>query len=154
MFGVSYAGFYDAVIRTRTYQTGQMVNEDRASGLQGVSNPHSSFLYYASANGLPGVLVTTLLFAAFLAVQWRSLGCSGRVGRIVWCWMVMIYLLYGVTLPTLYNTKVMYLPAAAAIGRIAAERARRRSLAAVPAATAARTRSDPAPAAIGAPARG
>jgi O-antigen ligase len=113
--GVSYSGFYDAVIQTATYQTGSMAQESPESGSQGASNPHNTLLYYASANGLPGFLLVTVIFVTFLGYAWRSLAEHGLSGRGVAVALAGGYFLYGMTLPDLLETPVFYWPAAVAI---------------------------------------
>lgn len=134
-FGVSYSGFYDAIVQTGSYRTGLMANESRVAGVRGESNPHSSFLYYAAANGVPGILTTLSLFLGFQLLLWQALSRHGARGRAVWFCVVTTYLLYGATLPNMFNTKVIYLPAAMAVGCIAVPRSVRHApMAAVPAA--------------------
>lgn len=157
VFGVSYSGFYDAITRTAMYRTGQMADENREAGSRGESNPHSSILYYAAANGVPGLIVSMMLSCWFLALLYRSLSLSGPTGRGVWVCAAAVYLLYAATLPTLFNTKVLYLPAAVAVGQIVMVRRKRRRVpetvrAAPPSGAAIRTPALNLPAAPGEPA--
>jgi len=118
LVGVSYSGFYDAVIKTRAYKSGGMVDEDAESGRRGQSNPHNSFLYYASAGGIPGLLLSVAMYALFLLHFWRSLEPK-RLGAIVlWGCFAFAYFIYGMTLPTLYDTEVLYVPATVVIAML------------------------------------
>lgn len=127
-FGVGYGGFYDAALRTRAYWDYDAAFEDPEAGARGETNPHSSFLYYASANGLPGLLVVMALFVTALASFWFALGRAGTAARVLFCCLCAGYLVFAGTLPTLFNTSVLYLPAAVAVtmSRVAAVHARPR----------------------------
>jgi O-antigen ligase len=133
--GVSYGGFYDAIIRTSAYRSGRMIEEDPEAGQQGISNPHSSFLYYASANGVPGLLVCAGIYLVFLAHLLRSVRHRGMAGYVFWACCAITYFIYGMTLPTLFSTPVLYLPAAVAIAIVMGQR----SLAVVPTPTVSQT---------------
>jgi len=124
LFGVGYAGFYDAATVTRSYRSLRAAPEDAEAGRLGQSNPHSSFLYYAAANGLLGALLTLLLFIVTLKAIGRRLVAGGTHGKIVLSCIIVSYLIFAFTLPTLFNTVVMYFPAA--IGIALSERARSR----------------------------
>lgn len=115
LLGVGYAGFYDAVMATESYYSDKCTPEDPEAGKLGQSNPHNSFLYYASANGLPGLLLTIFLFMMALRVFWRILSHHGVSGKILWICLVAAYFIYGNTLPTLFNTSILYIPLAVAI---------------------------------------
>jgi len=113
--GVGYSGFYEAVTQTVTYRSGGAVEETASR----TANPHNAFLYYASANGLPGLVVVVVLFLLFVDVLRRSLlPYYGNAGRVVWVCLSVAYFIHGNTLPTLYNTEVMYLPAAVAFSQL------------------------------------
>jgi hypothetical protein len=110
--GVSYAGFYKAIIRTAAYQSGRMVEESDSEW--GQANPHNSFLYHAAGTGVPGFVVACIVF--FYA-GWLLLGSVrpfGRVGIGVWACLMLGYVVYGITLPSLFNTTVLYVPASVA----------------------------------------
>jgi O-antigen ligase len=123
LVGVSYSGFYDAITRTPSYRTGQMADEDPEAGASGQSNPHNSFLFYAATNGFPGLVIVSLLFVVFLHQLFRSLTGYGLSGRAIWACLALAYVLYGFTLPTLFDTEVLYLPAAVAMAQVAEQRA-------------------------------
>lgn len=120
--GVSYGGFYDAITHTAAYRSGEASDEDPSVASLGLANPHNSFLYYASANGVPGLLVVCAVFIGFLGALYRSLGDGGLSGRGVWVWMAAGYFIYAMTLPTLFDTAVLYVPAAVAIAMTVRER--------------------------------
>ena len=118
LFGVGYGGFYDAATATEAYKSPESAKEDPEAGARGESNPHSSFLYYASANGLPGVAVTLLLFGFILEAFRRALFWRGLPGMVLWACLAFVYLIFGLTLPTLFNSSVIYLPAAVALSTV------------------------------------
>ncbi|MDD3986003.1 MAG: O-antigen ligase family protein [Methanobacterium sp.] len=115
LFGVGSGGFYEAVIKTEGYHYKESCKEDIKSGKEGKSNPHNSFLYYAAANGFPGLFLCVFLFIMALHLFRKSLLSRGISGKILWCCLTFAYFIYGMTLPTLYNSIVLYLPIAFAI---------------------------------------
>ena len=115
LLGVGYGGFYDAATATEGYKSDRSAEEDAEAGQRGESNPHNSFLYYASANGLPGLFLTMLLFIMVLGAFWRTLSRNGMSGRVLWVCLAVSYFIFGMTLPTLFNTSILYVPAAVAI---------------------------------------
>jgi O-antigen ligase len=127
LFGVSYSGFYDALKTTTPYQSGLMIEEDPRQASLGIPNPHNSLLYYASANGLPGLILAVALFVSFLRALWRSRRGRGLAGAgIIGC-LALAYFIYAMTLPSLFSTEVLYVPAACAMCYVSAQwRARAR----------------------------
>jgi hypothetical protein len=125
VFGVGYGGFYYAAIATNAYHGGLSAIEEPERGARGESNPHSSFLYYAAANGIPGLALSLLLFSALMLLLSRPLISQGLTGFVLWSSLVFGYLIFGLTLPTLLNTPILYLPAAFALCFPVARRRRR-----------------------------
>ena len=115
IFGVGSGGFYDAAVKTESYRSPRATEEDSAAGAAGRTNPHNSFLYYASANGLPGLLLAVLLFIRSLQAFWRPFSHRGSQGRVLWGCLAAVYVIYGMTLPSLFNGMSMYLPVAFAM---------------------------------------
>ena len=117
LFGVSYGGFYDAATATEAYKSDRSLKEDAEAGARGESNPHSSFLYYASADGISGLIVPPLLLTGALWTFRKALSGRGVSGNVLWGALAFGYLIFGLTLPTLFNSSVLYLPVAAVICR-------------------------------------
>jgi O-antigen ligase len=113
LLGVGYSGFYDAITQTQTYRSGVMVDEDPEAGTQGQSNPHNTFLLYASANGVPGFLLATGIYLS-IVFQMIFMYPKDRVLRFIMVCLAGAYFIYGMTLPTLLNTPVMFIAAAMA----------------------------------------
>lgn len=114
-FGVSYGGFYDAAIQTDGYNSSNSTPEDSQAGKNRESNPHSSFLYYASANGILGLFLSIILFITGIKIFWEYLSIHRGTGLVLWIVLSLGYFIYGLTLPTLYNTSTFYMPIAFAI---------------------------------------
>jgi hypothetical protein len=112
VFGVSYGGFYEAAMATEASKDSRAAQESAEAGARGESNPHSSFLYYASANGIPGILWTVIVLGFGLITLARPMLARGIPGLAVWGSFVFAYLVFGLTLPTLFNSPVLYLPVA------------------------------------------
>ena len=115
--GVGYSGLYDAYAEARTGYEHLALTEVEGSR---ATNPHNSFLYYIGANGFPGLVVVSVLFVAAGVLLFRSCAVYGLHGRLLWMWMTCALVVYGFTLPTLFNTEVLYLPVAVAVAHVAA----------------------------------
>lgn len=109
LFGVSYMGFADAVSKTNAYKYGSYkVIETDAAG----ANPHNAFLYYISANGILGWLITIGLYLTFLWVSARFLWPFGLLGLVIFGCLFGATIIHVNTLPSFFNTPIMYLPCA------------------------------------------
>lgn len=108
--GVSYSGFRNAIMSTVAYSWGDISEDPDYRG----SNPHNSFLYYTATNGFPGMIVVILLLIIFLKTLKNSLLPYGKSGRIVAICITISVIIYGNTLPGLFSTSILYLPAAVA----------------------------------------
>jgi O-antigen ligase len=132
LVGVGYTGFYDAVILTPTYLSGFMADEGVGLEAQRLANPHNAFLYYIAGNGVMGLVLGPLIFLQFVLVLRKSLWHHGTHGTILWVCIVTAYFVNAMTLPTLFNTEVLYVAAAVAFvqqravtSRLATQTARR-----------------------------
>lgn len=111
--GVGYSGFYDAMLSTETYQYGQAAEE--VSMLE--ANPHAAFLWYASAGGIPGALLSLVLFAMLINSMRIGLKSTlGQSGRMLFILLAPVYLVIGMTVPYLFNSIILIVPAAIAAG--------------------------------------
>jgi O-antigen ligase/polysaccharide polymerase Wzy-like membrane protein len=124
--GVGYGGFYDAATATDAYKMPYAGKADPDPEVRGMWHPESSFLYHAYALGVPGLVVVLSLFLLCLNAIRRSLWSRGLVGKELSLFLAAGYLIFGLTLPTLFNTAVLYVPAAVSLYS-AAEASRRRS---------------------------
>jgi hypothetical protein len=115
VFGVGYGGFYDAAMETNAEKSPRAAKEDPEAGARGESNPHSSFLYYTMANGFGGLVITLMLIWSASDLFAGSLFRYGLAGKGVWAALSGAYLVFGLTLPTLFNSSILYLPAALAV---------------------------------------
>lgn len=119
--GVGYSGFRDAMMQTDVYATGRAADESLVDAAD--SNPHSLFLYYASAGGVPGAILCVAVFALLCAAFLRGLGPYGVLGKALALFLATAYFVMGTSVPYLFNSSVMLVPAALAAGlhaRIAA----------------------------------
>lgn len=114
LFGAGLGGFYDAEITTDAYKSDRAAKDDPVLGSMGQSHPESSFLYYAAGTGFIGLCVVTLIFAEGVMLLKRALWPRKMSGRITWLMLLSAYLVFGLTLPTLFNGSILYLPAAIA----------------------------------------
>jgi O-antigen ligase len=123
--GVSHGGFYDAITHTETYHSGEMAEEDPEGAETAQANPHNTFLNYAAANGVPGLVLSVLIYIVFVAYLYRSLDGIGFAGSVLCGSIALAYFIYGNTLQTMYDTAVLYVPVSVAIARVTKQRAAR-----------------------------
>jgi hypothetical protein len=110
--GVGYSGFFDAMTSTAVYESGRAAQE-----VDYTANPHSTFLYYASAGSLPGAVMIIGVFLFLL----HSMRCGlvfamGRPGNVFFALAAPSYLAIGVAVPYLVNSIILIVPAAIAAG--------------------------------------
>lgn len=117
LVGVGYSGFFDAVTATPTYKSGLMADEGSGAAAQRLANPHNAFLYYVAANGVFGLVLGPLLFVAVTQALFGSLRPYGLPGLVVWLSFVAAYFINAMTLPTLFNSEVIYITAAVAFSQ-------------------------------------
>lgn len=115
--GVSYSGFYSAITVTRAYHSGSIGEEVGGPNQKG-ANPHNSFLYYIAANGSVGLVLVSMLFVSFLRILYRNFLPYGTPGLVLWVCFALAYFVNAMTLPTLFSTEVLYLPAALAFSEL------------------------------------
>lgn len=105
--GVGYSGFYDAVITTDQYKSGQAAIEE---GLD--ANPHASILYFATSGGIPGLIIGCVVFYKLMRVLKISLSVLyGCYGKILFAFSFLSYVLISLTVPYLLNSTILILPA-------------------------------------------
>jgi O-antigen ligase len=114
LLGVGYSGFYDAVVATPTYKSGSMADEGVGLSAQRIANPHNAILYYVSANGVFGLTISMMIVLLFARSVRASLLKHRTEGTIVCACILSAYFVNAMTLPTLFNTEVMYAAAAVA----------------------------------------
>lgn len=111
-WGVGYSGFFDAITATDIYRSGQMVTEEDLD-----ANPHSAFLYYSSAGGIPGGIIIIAVFIMLLNSLRLGLGSSlGPPGMAFFALAAPAFLLIGLSVPYLVNSIILIVPAAIAAG--------------------------------------
>jgi hypothetical protein len=70
--GVGYSGFYDAMSATDIYRFGRANAEESVAD----ANPHATFLWYSTAGGLPGGILSIIVFVALLNDLRRGLNST------------------------------------------------------------------------------
>lgn len=111
--GVGYSGFYEAIIKTEAYQNPHAATE--VSSLE--ANPHATFLWYTTAGGILGGLLSLMLFLQLL--NSLRVGLLAAFGKDGWAFFLCIspaFLLMGLTVPYLFNSIILIGPTAIAAG--------------------------------------
>ncbi len=112
LVGVSYSGFAEE------FRSHLIAGEYGKSDYSQSFNPHNSFLYYISSNGLIAIPVMMMIFIGFANSFYLSLKMYGKSGLVVWFCLVIAYILFGNALPSLFKTEIMMLPAAVSFSDI------------------------------------
>ena len=115
LVGVGPGGFYAAERETDAHKSPWAGAEDVDAGAKGQAHPESSFLYYACADGLIGLFLVISIFFFSVGSLRRAFADRGTAGTVVWACCSLGYMIFGLTLPTLFNTSILYLPVAVAI---------------------------------------
>ena len=110
--GVGYSGFFDAMTATEIYRSGRAATE-----WDYTANPHSGFLYYASAGGIPGGVMVIAVFVMLLnAMRFGLASAMGRPGLVLFVLVALPFLVIGLTVPYIFNSVIVIAPAAIAAG--------------------------------------
>ena len=115
VIGAGLGGFYDAAIKTEAYKSSRAVTEDAELGSEGQSHPESSFLYYGAGTGVLGLIIVGILFVVGLEIFRRHFWNRRFAGKALWAMLAVAYFVFGMTLPTLYNSSIFYIPLAVAV---------------------------------------
>lgn len=112
-FGVGYSGFYNAMTKTAAYQRPDAAVEESPID----ANPHSTFLWYASAGGIPGLMLAVFVFAFLLGrLRYGLRVVYGDSGFIPFSLIAAAYLVMGLTVPYLFSNIILIFPAAYVVG--------------------------------------
>lgn len=112
-FGVGYSGFYNSVIKTDAYRWPDAAEFDDPEE----ANPHSTFLWYASAGGIPGLMLVISVFACLLGRLHSGLrAVFGNRGFVLFSLISPAYLVMGLTVPYLFSNIILIFPAAYVLG--------------------------------------
>lgn len=111
--GVGYSGFFNAMTATDTYRSGEAAEEESPVD----ANPHATFLWYATAGGIPGGLMAFAVFVMLLnSMRFGLISAMGRPGLVLFVFAALPFLLVGLTVPYLLSSVILIVPAAIAAG--------------------------------------
>lgn len=112
--GVGYSGFRDAMIRTKAYQNPNAANEGSLGPED--SNPHGTFLYYASAGGIVGGVLSVAIYVMLCKLCAWGFRPFGNTGRTLVILISSAYFVIAMSVPYLINSVIMILPVGVAAG--------------------------------------
>jgi hypothetical protein len=112
--GVGYSGFHAAMMQTESYRSGWAADE--TSIPEEDSNPHSLFLYYASAGGLVGAALAIAVFVFLCLALFRGVGLYGLSGSLLALFSTIAFFVLAISVGYLFNSCVMLIPAAVSAG--------------------------------------
>ena len=108
IFGVGYNGFYNAILETNAHRSGEMSEEEGSRN----ANPHNAFLYYISANGLTGWIITIVVFLMSMSIYFKYFIIYRGIGVLIVFFILCVFIIQTNTLISFFNTPIMYIPTA------------------------------------------
>lgn len=113
--GVGYSGFKDAIMQTHEYNRNPFA-PDESERDPADSNPHAFILYYTSAGGIVGGILSLTVFLLLWRMLHRGLKGYGIVGILIANLTGVAYLVMAISVPYLLSSVIMTIPAAVAGG--------------------------------------
>ena len=102
------------MMETESYRSGWAADE--TSIPEEDSNPHSLFLYYASAGGLVGGALAIAVFVFLCLALFRGIGLYGLSGSLLALFSTIAFFVLAISVGYLFNSCVMLIPAAVSAG--------------------------------------
>ena len=107
------------MVATDIYKSGKAAHEESPRE----ANPHSTFLWYAVTGGIFGGVLAIVLFLLFLRIMKIGLfSAFGQTGSVFFYLIAGSMFIIGVTVPYLFNSTILILPTAIAVGLGLSER--------------------------------
>lgn len=111
--GVGYSGFYGAMANTAAYRSPKAAVEESPAD----ANPHSTFLWYAAAGGIPGLILSLAVFICLLGqIHYGLRAIFGGSGLILFGLIAATYWVMGLSVPYLLSNIILIFPAAFLVG--------------------------------------
>ena len=107
LLGVGYAGFGTAYKETAASKMQHAYNEESNQIHSSESNPHSTWLYYASANGIPGLLFLFFWMLNISFVLYKASKLAPNAGRSIGLAIVAAIFIWSISVPTILQSSLI-----------------------------------------------
>ena len=107
LLGVGYAGFGTAYKETAASKMQHAYNDESNQIHSSESNPHSTWLYYASANGIPGLLLVFFWMLNILFVLYKASKLAPNAGRSIGLAIVAAIFIWSISVPTILQSSLI-----------------------------------------------
>lgn len=105
--GVGYAGFGNAYKETNASKM-QHAYVDESDQIQSSnSNPHSTWLYYASANGIPGLLLVFFWMINISFAFYNACKLAPNAGRSIGFAIITAIFIWSISVPTILQSSLI-----------------------------------------------
>lgn len=102
--GVGYAGFGNAYKETNASKKRHAYVDDSDQIQSSDSNPHSTWLYYASANGIPGLLLVFFWMLNISFVFYNASKLAPNAGRSIGFAIIAAIFIWSISVPTILQS--------------------------------------------------
>ena len=104
ILGVGYAGFGAAFKETDASKMKHAYVDESDQIQSSQANPHSTWLYYASANGLPGFVIVFFLMLNISIVVYKSCQLAPHAGRTIGSAMITAIFIWSISVPDILQS--------------------------------------------------
>jgi len=104
LLGVGYAGFGTAYKETAASKMQHAYNDESDQIQSSQSNPHSTWLYYASANGIPGLLLVFFWMLNISFAFYNACKLAPNAGRSIGFAIITAIFIWSISVPTILQS--------------------------------------------------
>lgn len=105
--GVGYAGFGTAYKETNASKKRHAYVDESDQIQSSDSNPHSTWLYYASANGIPGLLLVFFWMLNISFVFYNASKLAPNAGRSIGFAIIAAIFIWSISVPTILQSSLI-----------------------------------------------
>lgn len=107
LLGVGYAGFGTAYQETAASKMQHAYVEESDQIQSSNSNPHSTWLYYASANGIPGLLLVFFWMLNISFAFYNACKLAPKAGRSIGFAIIAAIFIWTISVPTILQLSLI-----------------------------------------------
>ena len=107
LLGVGYAGFGTAYKETAASKMQHAYNDEFDQIQSSQSNPHSTWLYYASANGIPGLILVFFWMLNISFALYNACKLAPNAGRSIGFAIIVAIFIWSISVPTILQLSLI-----------------------------------------------
>ena len=107
LLGVGYSGFGTAYKETAASKMQHAYNDEFDQIQSSQSNPHSTWLYYASANGIPGLLLVFFWMLNISFAFYNACKLAPKAGRSFGFAIIAAIFIWSISVPTILQSSLI-----------------------------------------------